>query len=91
MNLLFHFSSDKLPPDDDDEEIPSDSEEEMESETKPGMKPGKRKVKMDEYPGLMKKRHDDFHSYRYFYLYCSTTYIYNILQNWGCRQNIFRK
>jgi len=35
-----------------------------ELEQKSGPRPGKRKLKLDEYPGFLKKRHENFHSYR---------------------------
>jgi hypothetical protein len=53
--------------DDDDEEIPSDTDEEIDKEeAKPAssMIVRKRKLKLDEYPEVLKKRHTSFTEYR---------------------------
>ena len=39
--------------------------EESKVETKPDVKLGKRKLKMEDYPEFLAKRHTDFQEYRY--------------------------
>ncbi|XP_052801030.1 protein AATF-like [Mya arenaria] len=54
------------PEEDSDEEIPSDSDEEMTEKPTPAppIQLGKRKLKMNDYPGFLKKHHEQFKSYR---------------------------
>ncbi|XP_053384310.1 protein AATF-like [Mercenaria mercenaria] len=56
-----------VPEDDDDEEIPSDTDEEMDKQYDKPMSTTmvrKRKLKFDEYPDVLKKRHCNFQEYR---------------------------
>ncbi|XP_053384317.1 LOW QUALITY PROTEIN: protein AATF-like [Mercenaria mercenaria] len=56
-----------VPEDDDDEEIPSDTDEEMDKQDDKPMSTTtvrKRKLKFDEYPDVLKKRHCSFQEYR---------------------------
>lgn len=60
-------SNSQAPIDSDDEEIPSDTDEEMAgnvADDRPDVKVGKRKLKMDNYPGFLAKRHVAFQDYR---------------------------
>ena len=69
-NSIIYSSKQQAPADTDDEEIPSDSDEEMvgkrhTTDSKPEVKVGKRKFKTEDYPGFLVKRHREFQDYRY--------------------------
>ena len=64
---MYYSSKSQAPIDSDDEEIPSDSDEEMAgnvADDKPDVKVGKRKLKIEDYPGFLAKRHATFQDYR---------------------------